>query len=92
MKEIHLPSRRTCLMRPMTWLDWIVSATAPSFDMRIMLTACRLTTIDGKPLSVDEASVMSMAEAAPLIAAVTAELAEAYAKPEETPPAGVTLQ
>lgn len=93
MKQILLPSQRVASMRPMKWIDWVVTATAPSIDMRVLIAACRLTTIDGKPLSIDEASEMSMADAAPLITEVMAQVSEGYAKPEEAPPAdGMTLQ
>lgn len=94
MKTIPLPSGRVAEMRPMTWGDWIGTATIPAFEMRVMAVACRLTTIDGKPLTPEEACAMSMLEAGPLMRAVIGEInAALVAAPEpEVQPAGVTLQ
>lgn len=94
MKQIPLPSGRTAQMRPMTWGDWIGTATIPAFETRVMAVACRLTTIDGKALTPEEACSMSMLEAGPLMRAVIAEINSALvAAPEpEAQPIGVTLQ
>lgn len=77
MKEIPLPSGRVAHMRPMTWWDWVATGTAPCFDMRVLLVAARCTHIDGKPLTVEEASAMPLVEAGPLVMAVSAQLSEA---------------
>lgn len=83
MKTIHLPSGRIAEMRPMSWGDWIGTATIPTFETRVMAAACRLTTIDGKALTPEEACSMSMLEAGPLMRAVIAEINAALTAPPE---------
>lgn len=77
MADITLPSGRIVTLRPITWWDKAVSANA-NFDLLILGLACRIATIDGKPLTIEMTQEMSLLEATPIIAAVGAALVEAY--------------
>lgn len=77
MADITLPSGRIVTLRPISWWDRAVTANE-NLDLALLGLACRIATIDGKPLTVDMTQEMNLLDASPIIAAVGAALVEAY--------------
>ena len=78
MKEVVLPSGRFASIRPITWFDRVVTYSASSNqELRVLLLACRVVTIDGEQLAMKQAEAMEIEEANPLIETVYADLLRA---------------
>lgn len=73
MREVVLPSGRFATLRPITWWDKAICANASS-DMLVLGIATRVVTIDGEPLTFQQAQEMEIAEANPLISLICEEL------------------
>jgi hypothetical protein len=69
-QERVLPSGRFATMRPLTWLDRVLSYDE-NVEARIMRMACRVVRIDGGELTLADAASMSLVEANPIIDMVT---------------------
>lgn len=69
-KEIVLPSGRFAAFRPLTWRDRLFTWGLASVEERILALACRAVTIDGEPLTMEQALDMELEEAEPIIQAI----------------------
>ena len=73
MKEIVLPSGKFATLRPITWWDKVVCATE-STDTLVFLIACRVVKIDGAELTFEQAKLMTLEDAQPIINSICAEM------------------
>lgn len=73
MREVVLPSGRFATLRPITWWDKAICANASS-DLLVLGLACRVVTIDGEPLTFQQAQEMELLDANPLIGLICDEL------------------
>lgn len=75
MKEIVLSTGRFASVRPITWWDKVLCAGAGvTTEALVMGLACRVTTIDGEPLTLEMAQAMELHEANPIIEAICQDL------------------
>lgn len=70
MKEIVLPFGRFANIRPLTWRDRVFTWAIASIEERILALACRAVTIDGEPLTMEQALDMELEDAEPIIQAI----------------------
>lgn len=70
MKEIVLPSGRFAAVRSLTWADRMATFGIADFEKRVMTLAVRAVTIDGAPLTPQDAQDMELEEANPIIEAI----------------------
>ena len=73
MKELVLPSGRFAKIRNMTWWDRVLTSNINP-EVYIFCMALRVTTIDGEPLTAQEASEMPLEEANPIIELVADQI------------------
>jgi hypothetical protein len=66
-KEVVLPSGRFASIRPLTWLDRVKTYSVVDLEERLIRLAVRCVTIDGAPLSREQADEMELTEAQPII-------------------------
>lgn len=74
--EIVLPSGRFASVRRIKWWDRVMchSDSKGNIDVYVMALAIRCVTIDGEPLSIEQAKDMDIEEANPLIEAICGQL------------------
>jgi len=73
MKELVLPSGRFATIRPITWIDRVVTRD-DNPEAWIFRLALRIVLIDGAELTVDQASEMVIEEAQPIINVIAQQL------------------